>query len=86
MRALRVAVVRRNGAVASRLRVFWRSMIAWSPLLLALILGAFLSPVLGLAWASALAVLLLGALMLASLALPERSLQDRLAGTVLVPR
>jgi hypothetical protein len=86
LRALRVAVVRRDGRDASRLRVLWRAVVAWSPVLLAPALIGVSAPALGVVWASVLAVLLVGLLTAWSLALPERSLQDRLAGTCLVPR
>lgn len=84
--ALGVAMVRSDGVRASRVRVFWRILVAWSPLLLApLVLG-------GLTVAfSALTALLLLALLILGLTvgfglLPHRSLPDRIAGTWLVPR
>jgi eukaryotic-like serine/threonine-protein kinase len=85
-RALRVAVVRRDGEPASRLRVFWRSLVTWSPVLAAPILIFVLKPVLGVTWATTLTVALVGGLALWSAMLPQRGLQDRLAGTCLVPR
>jgi hypothetical protein len=84
--AARVTFVRRDGARASRLRVFWRALVAWSPLLGAFLLSAVLKPVIGPAGAMAFFVLSSGALAVISLALPERGLPDRLAGTWPVPR
>jgi hypothetical protein len=86
LRALRLAVVRADGQPASRLRVFWRSVVAWAPLLLAPVLYAMLVPLSGPSWAAVPVVLLLVGLALWSLLLPERSLQDRIARTCLVPR
>ncbi len=86
LRALRLAVVRRDGAQASRLRVLWRCMVAWAPLLLAPLPMLLLRPALGVVWAVVLPVLLLGGLVTWSILLPDRSLQDRIAGTCLVPR
>ncbi len=86
LRAAGVAIVGSDGARASRLRVFWRSVVTWSPLLLGvllvvplvLLIGPFPSAVL---WC----VVHLG-LTIWSLAPKQRGLQDRLAGTWLVPR
>ena len=152
MRICGVAVVRKDGRTASRGRVFWRSVVAWSPVLLAPVLLALLVPLLAtlrashepnpvaaeqvppavsaaeltgtddaqaaettftatdapatpaarppaevadeisksvsavmLGWGSLVALLVIG-LTAWSLALPDRSLQDRIAGTCLVPR
>ncbi|MGO9115627.1 MAG: protein kinase domain-containing protein [Thermoguttaceae bacterium] len=85
LRLAGVTFVRRDGRRASRLRVFWRALVAWSPLWLGLIgftiivckpdniLVNGLPFVLNFALFFALAVL--------SVALPERGLPDRLAGT-----
>ncbi len=82
--------VRRDGKRASRLRVFWRALVAWCPLLFGLIgfmlmfgkldNGMFndLPFVLNFGLYCGLAVL--------SVALPQRGLPDRLAGTWPVPR
>jgi len=156
LRMLGVAVVRKDGARASRLRVFWRSLVAWSPVWCAPVLFALFVPLLamtrppvvpkpmearppeliavpslpkpvamnvpkvveappgltntpavtnapvaapapasgpvggslppGLIWCGSLLALLAFGLTLLSLALPGRSLQDRIAGTCLVPR
>jgi hypothetical protein len=94
LRLLGVAVVKRDGSRASRLRVFWRSLVAWSPLallpaLVGLALWGFMpsgkeyTPS-GLTPFITLAIYV--ALVIWSTLLPERGLQDRLAGTWLVPR
>ncbi|MCX6903108.1 MAG: RDD family protein [Verrucomicrobia bacterium] len=86
LRVCGVAVVRRDGRRASRLRVFWRSLVAWSPVLAAPVVAGALTPLLGIVCAASLLAALAGGLVIWSVALPERSLQDRLAGTWLVPR
>jgi len=93
-----VVAVKRDGSRAGRLRVFWRALVTWSPILFGLvgfvILGLWLfgdpadaenmNVVLGIA--GGLAIGLVAALAVVSALLPERGLQDRLAGTWLVPR
>jgi hypothetical protein len=155
LRMLGLAVVRKDGARASRLRVFWRSLVAWSPLLAPVVfaLAASALAILAIAparrlaeapppppivveaqtnlvpthpspvvetalpvtdtlavtnipataqapkfspfgdsvppvviWGGSLLALLVLGLTSLSLALPGRSLQDRIAGTCLVPR
>lgn len=81
-----VTFVQRDGAWASRLRVFWRAIVAWSPLLLELIVFVTLQKPLGTLPAALLGLLLICGLALLSLALPTRGLPDRLAGTWPVPR
>jgi hypothetical protein len=81
-----VAFVRRDGALASRLRVFWRALLAWCPLVVALFIAPFHPRWLGPIDPSAFAVSLVLFMALVSLLLPERGLQDRLAGTWPVPR
>lgn len=79
-----VTFVRRDGATASRLRLFWRALVAWSLCLAAMVLNWYdykVSPV----WA-VLAGCLFCVLAVLSIALPQRGLQDRLAGTWPVPR
>jgi len=92
-----VTFVRKDGARASRLRVFWRGLVAWGGLgsvvlvtwiLLCAVYG--LKPALDLqlatfGWALASA-LLIATLTLLSIILPKRGLPDRLAGTWPVPR
>jgi hypothetical protein len=84
--ALGVAIVRPNGARASRLRIFWRSLVAWSPVLLAPVFIGMLRGVVGTFWGALLPALLTISLTVWSLAQRQRSLQDHLAGTCLVPR
>jgi hypothetical protein len=84
--ALGVIIVRPDGARASRLRMFWRSLVAWSPILIGPVLVFSLKPLVGMVWAGALVGALVLGLAALSLALRQRSLQDRLAGTWLVPR
>jgi hypothetical protein len=81
-----LAVVRPDGKRASRLRVLWRGVLAWAPLFLLPILGLSLARATGGLAALILALVLYAALVSASVLWPERSLQDRLAGTWLVPR
>jgi hypothetical protein len=83
---LGLAVVRRTGSRAARWHVGWRSFLAWLPFLLLPFLVKLLMPLLGFAWAVSILITLVGALTVVSILLPERSLQDRLAGTCLVPR
>jgi hypothetical protein len=82
VRALGIAFVARDGALASRWRLLARILLTWSPLLVDLAL----TPVLGLfkAEAAMLALFALGVTW--SLLDPQRSLPDRLAGTWPVPR
>ena len=94
MRILGIAVVTDTGADASRLRMLWRSLVAWSPILLMIILFMFAAPLMEKAGAqavprviglSAMVVLSL-ALSLAAITTRGRGLHDRLARTWLVPR
>ena len=82
----RMTFVRKDGLRASRLRVFWRALVAWSPLLLALVLAGELKLWFSLFAASLIASLFIGGLAILSLALPDRGLPDRLAGIWPVPR
>jgi hypothetical protein len=84
--AASVTFVRRDGAQASRLRVFWRGLVAWSPLLAVPFVFGFLKLAAGGVVAATIAALLVGGLTLISLSLPTRGLPDRLAGTWPVPR
>ena len=86
LRLLGLAVVRRDGERASRMRVLWRGLIAWSPFLAMPFLAAALSPAVGAGWTTVMVVGFLTACVGLSLSLPHRSLQDRLAGTCLVNR
>jgi uncharacterized RDD family membrane protein YckC len=86
MRALGVAVVKRDGSDASRLRMLWRACLAWAALPLGGLLLALLMPLLSPFTAVVFAATAVVALVVWSAARPGRSLQDRLAGTWLVPR
>ena len=84
---LGIAFVTWDGSPASRGRLFVRSLVTWSPLLLFGLLFRPVTPFM----ASALmpAVITFGVLAIGaacSLAPPGRGLQDRIAGTWLVPR
>ena len=93
-----VVAVKRDGSRAGRLRVFWRALVTWSPAILGLFgfvaLGVWLSGDhndaggmnVAVGVAGGLALGLFAALAVVSALLPERGLQDRLAGTWLVPR
>lgn len=80
-----VTFVRKDGQRASRLRLFWRAIVAWSPVLLAFVLS-ILAISKQLNWGPWLALALPILLAVLSIALPKRGLQDRLAGTWPVPR
>jgi hypothetical protein len=80
-----VTFVQKDGQRASRLRLLWRAILAWSPLfpaffLFGLAMGKHLN------WSPWLALGLFGVLAVLSVALPRRGLQDRFAGTWPVPR
>ncbi len=81
-----VTFVRRDGIRASRLRVFWRGLLTWSPLLLGLVIVILSHKPAGDLLAAVLASLPIAGLTLVSLLLPKRGLADRLAGTWPVPR
>ena len=86
MRALGIAVVRHDGSDASRWEMLWRGCVAWAWLPLALMMNWWLGTV-GLEkaspWIVALPILCVA---IWSAANRGRTLQDRLAGTWLVPR
>jgi uncharacterized RDD family membrane protein YckC len=93
LRGLGIAVVTADGSNASRGRVFWRNFIAWAPVLAAPVPAALVRVLRAgvgeeLPWTTFMWVTLaaLAVPTVISLLLPERSLQDRLAGTYLVPR
>jgi len=89
LHAFGIAVIRKDGVRASRLRVFWRSLITWSPVLavpLALMLPRIFGIRLDMTWGAGLVSTLVVVSAIVSVTLPNRSLQDRIAGTWLVPR
>jgi hypothetical protein len=81
---LGIAVVGRDGR-PSRLRALRRAMVAWLPLLLSPMLVMAARIVVGANYGLPAALSVLGLATLLSLSL-RRSLQDRLAGTYLVPK
>jgi len=95
LRLLGIATVNRNGDKASRLRLFGRTILAWSPCAV----GAPLSMALWLVWLPGLetsapvimmVIMIFALLVVAAIAWavwkPARSLQDIAVGTWLVPR
>jgi eukaryotic-like serine/threonine-protein kinase len=95
LRPFGMAVVTRRGSEASRLRLFWRAIVAWLPLFVGLpFIGAlaFSSSAdygdYGYIFLGILLVIVLAWLGAAILALiwPNRGVADRLSGTTLVPR
>jgi hypothetical protein len=84
--ALGIAFVNRDGTCSPRWRIAWRNLIAWLPFLLIVPSAKWLTPALGESGSIILALSVSGGLALLSTLLPSRSLQDRLAGTWLVPR
>jgi uncharacterized RDD family membrane protein YckC len=81
-----------DGEKASRLRCIWRALIVWSPMLITLIgaiIGLFGFPLKMLELSSIIIIILwvpLTAGAIYAVVSPERGIQDRLAGTHLVPR
>ena len=84
--AARISFVCKNGKPASRFRLLWRVFVTWSPILLAMLIVVFPQTWLSPKPAIVVAVSLLGVLTIVSIVLPERGLQDRLAGVWPVPR
>jgi tRNA A-37 threonylcarbamoyl transferase component Bud32 len=85
MRAVGLELVIDNGRPASRLRVLARTVIVWAPIIVTLVIVRMTPSVTGVAiWVPALLVLLAGAIV--TILRPERGIQDRLAGTWIVPR
>ena len=91
LRMLGLEVVKKNGAKASRLLIFSRSFVAWCPILMMGPVAQWLFPSAGLsqverALMSLGYIIVTAVLMICAAMLPERGLQDRIAGTCLVPR
>jgi hypothetical protein len=90
LRVAGIVFVRRDGMRASRLRVFWRALVAWGPLWLGLIGFPFVLDNPNPAALDGLPIALSGGLFcglaILSVALPERGVPDRCAGTWPVPR
>jgi hypothetical protein len=87
MRMFGVDCVTRNGALASRPRMLWRTIVFNAPLLLAPLVFAVVFSLLRDSAASlVVAAGVLAAITVWSSILPTRGLADRLAGTYPVPR
>jgi uncharacterized RDD family membrane protein YckC len=91
VRMLGLAVVKKDGAAASGLLLLWRSFIAWSPVLMMGPIAELVFPSAALSPWERISLnlgytMLTASLMICAAMLPERGLQDRLAGTCLVPR
>lgn len=88
LRTLGIAVVTRDGQLVSRLRALWRALVAWAIVIVPVALVLALS-YLGVDWTMPVAAVAsttfaVGAIW--AIVHPERGLQDRIAGTYLVPR
>ena len=81
-----VSVSRKDSRPAGRLRCFWRSLLAWSPWIAAPFVAGLVHPLAGIEVAIIVACIVAPAAVAISLFLPERGLQDRLAGTYLVAK
>jgi hypothetical protein len=81
-----VSVSLKDSRPAGRLRCFWRSLVAWSPWIAAPFVIGLLQPLAGIEVAIIVACIVAPAVVVISLFLPERGLQDRLAGTYLVAK
>ena len=80
-----IRVATGTGKPASRARVMWRTVVAWSPVLAtALILGPGVHPLTALITGVVAMLVMLCGVVWAVLD-PDRGLQDRIAGTWLVP-
>ncbi len=86
-----LAVVRNDGSRASRLRLLWRGVIAWSPVIAFAVVSLGWKPgPAGISWQTSAEIIAgtfayLGVVIWAGL-FPGRGIQDRLAGTCLIPR
>lgn len=81
-----VSVSVKNSRPAGRLRCFWRSLVAWSPWVIAPGLAGVVHSFAGIEVAIGVGCVVVIALIVISLFLPKRGLQDRLAGTYLVAK
>lgn len=90
LRMAGITFVRHDGKPASRLRVFWRALVAWSPLWLALLglmlISSQIAPKALDEWPFVLINGVILMLAILSMVLPERGIPDRIAGTWPVPR
>ena len=90
LRLLGFEIVTADGRRAGRWRTLGRTVIAWSPLLLLIlvqqVLGGRGAGVAEVTTAFGLSVAALSAGAIVAIVQPSRGLQDRLAGTWIVPR
>jgi hypothetical protein len=86
VRALGLELVTSDGEPASRGRVAWRNLLAWLPMLVAPLAAWVLAGAAGWSVAALGAALGLAVLAVVSCVALDRSVQDRLAGTFVVPR
>jgi len=90
LRTIGAALVNGRGETVSRLRAVWRAIITWLPAFAALALVRFGPKVEEVTAATALVqtlpLVLLAAGAVLAIRHPSRSVQDRLAGTWIVPR
>ena len=85
--AVGASVVANSGSRASRLHVALRAIVAWTPIcVISFLCGHLLEPPLGSNGALAVGALISMLLVISSCALKGRGLQDRIAGTWLVPK
>lgn len=90
---LGIAAVRKDGHRASRLRMFCRSLVAWSPIWVLPFAAAFILPLIAMFSPSKgymvpiiFLLLIVCPLIASTVFLRGRTIQDRLAGTWLVPK
>jgi uncharacterized RDD family membrane protein YckC len=81
-----VTFVRRDGILASRVRVLWRSLVAWSPLIATPFIVGFSKVFSNTTTGMIIAGSLCAGLTVVSIILPKRGLPDMLAGTWPVAR
>lgn len=90
MRALGAALVTDDGQGVSRLRALLRAAVAWSPVVVWLVLLKLAPEIQQSSIATALLYALVPALLIAGAVYawlhPARGIQDRIAGTWIVPR
>ncbi|TWU42374.1 protein kinase domain-containing protein [Novipirellula artificiosorum] len=89
LRVFGIVIVNGDGSRASRMRVLWRSVISWSPLLLPFPLLWILSNKETTAYLWSIPIITAASFMIlswVSALIPSRGISDRLAGTFLVPR
>ncbi len=88
LRTFGIALVTRDGKLVSRLRALWRALVAWGIVIVPVALVLAL-PYVGVDWTMGIAAVASTAFVVGAVwavVHPERGLQDRIAGTYLVPR